>query len=122
MSSYQELVAQKAELDKQKADLEKQIADALKAERAGVINQIKGLMASHGITLADLSVRVGRPPKAATTATTAVGDAAAEASVRKVAPKYRDATTGDTWSGRGLKPRWLTAALESGRSLSDFAI
>jgi len=115
MSSYQELVAQKAELDKQKADLEKQIADALKAERAGVINQIKGLMASHGITLADLSVRVGRPPKA-------VGDAAAEASVRKVAPKYRDATTGDTWSGRGLKPRWLTAALESGRSLSDFAI
>jgi DNA-binding protein H-NS len=117
MSTYQELVAQKAELDKQKADLEKQIADALKAERAGVINQIKGLMASHGITLADLSSRVGRPPKAA-----AAAGAAPEGGTRKVAPKYRDPDTGDTWSGRGLKPKWLTAALESGRTLDDFAL
>lgn len=114
MSTYQELVAQKAELDRQKADLEKQIADALKAERAGVINQIKGMMATHGITLADLGTRVGRPPKAAA--------GAAEGGTRKVAPKYRDPDTGDTWSGRGLKPKWLTAALESGRSLSDFAV
>lgn len=114
MSTYQELVAQKAELDKQKADLEKQIADALKAERIGVINQIKGMMATHGITLADLSSRLGRPPKAAADA--------AEGGARKVAAKYRDPDTGDTWSGRGLKPKWLTAALESGRSLSDFAV
>jgi DNA-binding protein H-NS len=39
-----------------------------------------------------------------------------------VAPKYRDPETGATWAGRGLKPRWLTAALKSGKSLESFAI
>jgi DNA-binding protein H-NS len=40
----------------------------------------------------------------------------------KVAPKYRHPETGETWSGRGLKPRWLTAAMKSGKSLESFAI
>jgi DNA-binding protein H-NS len=39
-----------------------------------------------------------------------------------VAPKYRDHETGATWAGRGLKPRWLTAAMKSGKSLEHFAI
>lgn len=26
-----------------------------------------------------------------------------------VRPKYRDPSTGKTWSGRGLSPKWLTA-------------
>jgi DNA-binding protein H-NS len=39
-----------------------------------------------------------------------------------VAPKYRDPETGATWAGRGLKPRWLTAAIKSGKSLESFAI
>jgi DNA-binding protein H-NS len=39
-----------------------------------------------------------------------------------VVPKYRDPETGTTWAGRGLKPRWLTAALKSGKSVESFAI
>ena len=39
-----------------------------------------------------------------------------------VAPKYRDPETGATWAGRGLKPRWLTAAIKSGKSLEAFSI
>jgi DNA-binding protein H-NS len=39
-----------------------------------------------------------------------------------VAPKYRDPETGATWAGRGLKPRWLTAAMKSGKSLEHFAV
>jgi DNA-binding protein H-NS len=39
-----------------------------------------------------------------------------------VAPKYRDPETGETWAGRGLKPRWLTAEMKSGKSLEAFAI
>ncbi|HQY07866.1 MAG: H-NS histone family protein [Leptothrix sp. (in: Bacteria)] len=117
MATYQELIAQKAALDKQKADLEKQIAETLKAERSGVINQIKTLMADHGITVADLAAnKPGRPPKSAS------APAGAEGTTRKVAPKYRDPSTGDTWSGRGLKPKWLTAALEGGRKLEDFSV
>lgn len=34
--------------------------------------------------------------------------------------KYRNPATGDTWTGRGLQPRWLKAALAEGRSLDDF--
>jgi DNA-binding protein H-NS len=40
---------------------------------------------------------------------------------RKVAPKYRG-PNGETWSGRGLKPRWLAAELDSGKQLADFLI
>lgn len=114
MATYQELVAQKAALDKQQAELEKQIADTLRAERQSVIHQIKSLMAEHGISAADLtSGKPGRPPR----------NASADGSApRKVAPKYRDPDTNETWSGRGLKPKWLAAAIEGGRSLEEFAV
>jgi DNA-binding protein H-NS len=40
-----------------------------------------------------------------------------------VAPKYRDPENpAETWAGRGLKPRWLAAALKSGKELEDFSI
>src|SRR5712672_2148008 len=40
-----------------------------------------------------------------------------------VAPKYRNpANPTETWAGRGLKPRWLAAALKSGKKLEDFSI
>jgi len=41
----------------------------------------------------------------------------------KVAPKYRNPEDpGETWAGRGLKPRWLAAALKTGKKLDDFRI
>ena len=41
----------------------------------------------------------------------------------KVEPKYRNPEdSSETWAGRGLKPRWLTAALKGGKKLEDFAI
>jgi DNA-binding protein H-NS len=40
-----------------------------------------------------------------------------------VAPKYRNPEDpAETWAGRGLKPRWLAAAIKSGKKLEDFAI
>jgi DNA-binding protein H-NS len=40
-----------------------------------------------------------------------------------VAPKYRNPENpAETWAGRGLRPRWLTAAIKSGKKLEDFAI
>jgi DNA-binding protein H-NS len=40
-----------------------------------------------------------------------------------VAPKYRNPENPtETWAGRGLKPRWLQAALKSGSKLDDFLI
>jgi DNA-binding protein H-NS len=40
-----------------------------------------------------------------------------------VAPKYRNPdNSAETWAGRGLKPRWMAAALKSGRKMDDFLI
>jgi DNA-binding protein H-NS len=40
-----------------------------------------------------------------------------------VAPKYRNPENpSETWAGRGLKPRWLAAALKGGGKIEDFAI
>jgi DNA-binding protein H-NS len=40
---------------------------------------------------------------------------------RKVPPKYRG-PSGETWAGRGARPRWIVAAIKGGRKLDDFLI
>ena len=40
---------------------------------------------------------------------------------RKVAPKFRG-PGGETWAGRGARPRWLTALIKEGRKIDEFAI
>jgi DNA-binding protein H-NS len=40
---------------------------------------------------------------------------------RKVPPKYRS-PSGETWAGRGARPRWLVAAIRDGKKLDDFLI
>ena len=40
---------------------------------------------------------------------------------RKVPPKYRS-RSGETWAGRGARPRWLVAAIKGGKKLDDFLI
>jgi DNA-binding protein H-NS len=40
---------------------------------------------------------------------------------RKVPPKYRS-PSGETWAGRGARPRWLVAAIKAGKKLDDFLI
>jgi DNA-binding protein H-NS len=99
MTSIQDLLAQKAAL-------EKQIAEAQRAAKTDAITKVKALMAEYGLTAADLS-----------------GKSAGKAEAgKKVAAKYRDPVSGQTWSGRGLKPKWLQAALSTGKTLNDFAL
>lgn len=97
-----------AELLAQKAAIEKQIADAQRGARSDAVNQVRALMAQYGLTLADIGTKGAAAPRASGT--------------KKVAAKFRNTATGDSWSGRGLKPKWLNAALASGRSLADFAV
>ena len=40
----------------------------------------------------------------------------------KIAPKFRNPQTGETWAGRGARPRWLQAQLRLGHNLQEFAI
>ena len=97
-----------SDLISQKEALERQIQAAQNSAKAVAIAQVRKLMAEHGLTPTDLHAKSPSKPGAP--------------SGKKVAAKYRDPVSGATWTGRGLKPKWLAAALSAGRSLGDFAI
>ncbi|WP_457325160.1 H-NS histone family protein [Roseateles sp. P5_E11] len=101
MASLQDLLAQRAAL-------EQQIAETTAKERGDAIAKVKALMSDYGLTVADLSARTPKVGK--------------EAKVSKVAAKYRNKATGETWSGRGLQPKWLKAAVAGGAKLEDFSV
>lgn len=97
-----------SELLAQKAALEQQILQAQREQRAQEVAQVRALMSEYGLTLADLGSRPAATPR--------------KSGGGRVAPKYRSSATGETWSGRGLQPRWLKAALAGGARLDDFLI
>lgn len=101
-----------ADLLAQKAEIEKKIAEAQREAKSSAIAQVKALMAQHGLSMADLSAKAPAAPRAP----------GKKGGGGKVAPKYRDPASGNTWSGRGLQPNWLKAALANGKSLKDFAL
>jgi DNA-binding protein H-NS len=101
-------VATLQELIAQKDALEKEIERTKQQSRSDAVAKVRALMQEYGLSAADLS---GKP----------AGKVRAGKGT-KVAAKYRDAATGETWSGRGLQPKWLKAALASGRKLTDFAV
>ena len=86
MSSYKDLL-------KQREELEKQIHDARKRELAEAVGKVRALVDEYGLTAADVftAARAGR----------------ASASGSKVAPKYKNPATGETWTGRGKAPKWI---------------
>lgn len=98
MASYKELVAQAEKLMRQ-------AEEARKAEIAAAVADIKAKMAEYGISLADLG-----------------GGAKAAKSRKAVAAKYRNPANGDSWSGRGRVPKWLTTELAKGRKREEFLL
>ncbi len=125
-------MARLQDLLEERAEVEREIAATQVKERSAALAHVTQLMEQYGITASDLGGRkLGRPAKArpAATATPPAQSRRATRGKRgntlagsKVPPKYRNKSTGETWSGRGLKPRWLAAAIASGKKLTDFAI
>lgn len=104
MATYKELLAQRAVL-------EKEIEEARKAELADAIARTKQLIAEHGLTAADLGFKV---------ADLMAGAVAGKMRAR-VAVKYRG-PNGETWSGRGKAPNWLTSLEAQGRHKNEFLV
>jgi DNA-binding protein H-NS len=84
-NSYKDLLAQRAAL-------EQQIAAARKAELAGAVQEIRKLIEAFGLTESDI-FSSGKQKR------TNAGSS--------VSPKYRDPSTGQTWTGRGKPPTWI---------------
>ncbi len=98
--SLSELLAQQSVLDRA-------IQETRASDKAEAVARVRQLMSEHGLTVADLAGK-------STAKTGAAG--------KKVQPKYRDPVSGATWTGRGLKPKWLQAAIATGKSVTDFSI
>lgn len=86
-TSYKELL-------KQREALELQISEARSRELAAAVSQVRALVAEYGLTQQDV-FPTGR------------GSRAPAANGAKVAPKYRNPATGQTWTGRGKAPKWI---------------
>ena len=86
MTTYKELLAQRAEL-------EKQIEAARKEALSSAIAQVRALVAEYELTEEDVFSK--KAPRTTNTAS------------KTVAPKYRDPITGATWTGRGKPPLWI---------------
>ena len=90
-TSYKELL-------KQREALEQQINEARRRELSDAVAQVRSLVAEYGLTAQDV-FPAGKSGAAKGTRSSTAGT--------KVAPKYRNPATGETWTGRGKAPRWI---------------
>ena len=106
--------------------LQKQANEIRVREFDKTVQEILVKMIVFGITLKDIQIGRARKSKAATNiaatreSTVKVKRKGGKASM-VVPAKYRG--PGDeTWSGRGLTPRWLAALMTQGRAKEEFAV
>ena len=105
--------------------LQKQAADIKSREFDKTVEDIRAKMEAFGITTKDLQTvkrgARGVKGKKAVAGRKPSGKGASKAAGSTVAAKYHG-PNGETWTGRGLTPRWLKSLLEQGRTKEDFAI
>ena len=106
--------------------LQKQANEIKAKDFHATVKDIISKMQAFGITVKDLQSpkagkagKAGRPAKAKASATKA--PKAARKVGTPVAAKFRG-PNGETWSGRGLMPKWLSALVAQGQSKETFAV
>ena len=109
--SIEELEKELAEYQAEATRLLAVIAEAKKNKHVEYVARVQLLMTELGVTMADLGST----------------EAPAKRKVRagkgeKVPPKYINAETQVSWSGRGATPNWLKAYEAAGRNREEFLI
>ena len=91
---------------------------------AAVRRKLVALAKADGYTIAELFGDDARSNvEAAPTAKCAARKSTKGRTLGKVAPKYRNPDNPrETWSGRGMQPRWLAEQVKRGKSAADFLI
>lgn len=97
-------------LRQQRDELNRRIAELEAAEKAAYLKQVQELMYKGGLSAADVMAAAKKPKGAAPT------------KGGTLPPKYKNPATGETWAGRGAKPKWLEEALSKGQTLDSFAV
>lgn len=93
------------ELKQLQKDVDAAINDFQDRERRKALEEVEAFARERGLTMSDLSeLSTKRKRKPATA-------------------KYANpADPSQTWTGRGRRPRWVEAALSSGKSMEDMVI
>ncbi len=113
------------EIQSQIEKLQKQASEIKAKEFKNTVQDILAKMQAFGITTKDL--QSAKPAKATKGGHTKKAVASGKpAKVGKnagvvVAAKYRG-PNGETWSGRGLTPKWLAALIAQGQNKESFAV
>ena len=107
--------------------LQKQANEIKTREFDKTVQDILDKMQAFGITVKDLQAPKGRgakgKPKAKAPKTAGAPKVAAakKKATSPVLAKYCG-SNGETWSGRGLMPKWMSALVAQGKTKEDFAI
>ena len=102
--------------------LQKQAQQIKTKEFAKTVQDIKEKMRAFGITVKDLqSAKSPRGTKSLDAPAKKPRKASSKMAGTKVAAKYRNAE-GQSWTGRGLMPRWLKALVDEGRTKEEFLV
>ena len=107
--------------------LQKQASEIKSREFDATVREILAKMQAFDISIKDLqgaTAKIGK--KRGRPASKVIGKSAASGAKRKtagtpVAAKYRG-PNGESWSGRGLTPRWLSTLIVQGQTKESFAI
>ena len=108
------------QIKKQIQALEREAEAIRSKEKSSVLAQIKESMARYGISAGELGLAgKGAAPAAGKRGPYKKrGQAAATSAKPLGTAKYRD-DAGNTWSGRGPKPKWFKTALQAGKTPDD---
>ena len=111
------------EIQNQIEKLQKQAVEIRSREFNKTVQEIRSKMNAFGITLKDLQFNKMRGKEIKNPQTRSKSKKV-DTGVKKtttVAPKFRGPNA-ETWSGRGLTPRWLATLLTQGHKKEEFAI
>ncbi len=97
------------DIQNQIAQLQKQAEEIRAQEFNQTVQEILAKMTAFGITVADLDGGKSRTRKTVSKSS-------------NPAPAKFRGPNGESWSGRGLMPRWLAALVAQGQSKDSFAI
>ncbi|MGJ7528914.1 H-NS histone family protein [Variovorax sp. GB1P17] len=110
------------QVQKQIAQLQKEADTLRKKEAAGVLARIKEAISVYGFTAEELGVGTRKTKAAAAPVAKRKGakKGAVKSAKSASAPRFKD-DQGNVWGGRGPRPAWFKAALESGKTPADLA-
>lgn len=120
----EKLMSNLIELQDQIEKLQKQANDIKVRRFDQTVSDIKAQMLAFGITAKDLTTKktVSKGKDKAVKAVRAVKVVGGTKKVAKpVEAKYRG-PNGESWSGRGMMPKWMQALVTEGKSKQDFAV